>query len=93
MKIKLTDDQASEIAGEEFLALDGFEYEFYESSGASDEGKYTTWESIYKRSDGKFFVQYNSKSGSYFSDYEFYYGDELYEVEQKEVVTTEWVRV
>jgi hypothetical protein len=93
MQIKLESELADELGSEGYLALDGFEYEFIENSDKTDEGKYVTWDSIYWRSDGKFFVQYNSKSGSHFSDYEFYYGEELYEVTKKEVTVTEWVRV
>lgn len=57
-------------------------------------GKYEYCTNIFQRkSDGKYFAQDLSRSGSYFSDY--HYGDpeDLYEVEQKEVVKIEWNRV
>ena len=51
-----------------------------------DEGKYSNCADVYQdKSTGKFYSIYNSRSGSYYSDY--YFSEaEVYEVEPKEVV-------
>jgi hypothetical protein len=91
--ITLTDALAQEL-GELFegdqLEINDFEYILYEESNQINELKHVLWDRIYKRNDDKFFVQHCSKSGSYWSDYEFSYGDELYEVKKVEVKTLEW---
>lgn len=79
----------------ESMAYEGDDdFDLWRESDVTDEGKFGTWYNIYQRkSDNKFFIQYNSRSGSYYSDYYYEYGEELYEVEEVETITTEWKRV
>lgn len=96
MPISLESAQASELAelyGSEALELDGYSYVLYEESDEINDHKHVHWDRIYRRNDDKYFVQYCSKSGSYWSDYEFEYGDELYEVKQIKVIKLEWKKV
>lgn len=96
MSISLTEEQIEELGelyGSETIEFDGHTYQLHWKSDETNEGKIVSWETVYKRSDDKYFIQYNSKSGSYFSDYEFYLGEDLYEVELKEVIKTEWRHV
>lgn len=93
MPIAFTNALAQEL-GDLFegdqLELEGFTYTLYEESDQTNDLKYVRWDRIYKRNDGRFFVQYCSKSGSYWSDYDYYYGNAVFEVEQVEVKRTEW---
>lgn len=93
MRITLDSAQAQDF-GDAFeddpIELDGFSYVLYEESDQINELKYVHWDRIYKRSDGKFFLQNCSKSGSYWSDYYFEYGEVLYEVKEVLVSKTEW---
>lgn len=75
------------------LELEGFTYVLYEESEQTNELKNVFWDRIYKRNDDKFFLQNCSKSGSYWSDYEYSYGEELYEVQKVEVKTLAWKAV
>lgn len=55
------------------------------------DGKYDYCTNIFQRkSDGKYFSQDLTRSGSYFSDYHYEDPEDLYEVERKEVVKIEW---
>ena len=93
MSISLTEEQIEELGDlykDDSIEIEGFTYQLHEKSAETNEGKTVSWETVYKRNDGKFFIQYNSKSGSYFSDYEFYLGEYLYEVELVEVMKKEW---
>lgn len=93
MPLELSSEQAQELGSlyeDEELELDGFLYVLYEESDETNELKHVLWDRVYKRSDDKFFLQYCSKSGSYWSDYEYTYGYELYEVQQVEVKKLEW---
>lgn len=96
MSVALTDALAEELScldGDEGLELDGHTYYLYEVSEEINDQKYVFWSRIYKRSDGKYFIQHNAKCGSYWSDYEFEYGEELAEVRQVEVRTVQWKSV
>lgn len=65
-----------------------------EEGGWGVSGKHEYCTNIFQRkSDGKYFAQDLTRSGSYFSGY--HYGDpeDLYEVERKEVVTIQWKMV
>ena len=93
MPISLGSALATELGdlyGDDSLELDGHSYALYEETEEINELKYVHWDRIYRRDDGKFFQQSCSKSGSYWSDYEYYYGDTLYEVVQVEVKNLEW---
>lgn len=93
MRIKLSREQANEIAYDEYLELDGYYYSWEDNGPEITDGKYIHWETIYVRSDGKFFKQYNYKSGSYYSDYDFFYGEELIECKQEAVTKLVWKEV
>lgn len=60
-----------------------------------DEGKYSTCRLIIKHKEtGKFYAFPVTRSGSYYSDYDYdYWDDSLCEVEQQEVTTVQWVEV
>lgn len=93
MLIELTNAQVQdlgELYEDDPLELNGFTYTLYEESDEINEHKYVHWDRIYKRNDDKFFLQSCSKSGSYWSDYEYYYGDSLCEVKQVEFKKLEW---
>lgn len=93
MSISLGSALAAELGDlydDDSLELNGHSYALYEESEEINEHKYVLWDRIYRRDDGKFFLQSCSKSGSYWSDYEFDYGDTLYEVVQVEVKKLEW---
>lgn len=57
-----------------------------------DDGKYSHCTTIFKIND-KFYAYYNSRSGSYFSDYDYNPEEDLYEVEKVEVIKHEWKEV
>jgi hypothetical protein len=82
--------ELSELYDGETLELDGHSYALYEETDEINERKYVLWDRIYSRDDGKFFLQSCSKSGSYWSDYEYEYGEDAYEVVQVEVKRLEW---
>ena len=98
MKINLTDEQMRAVSDECNLVVDNEEWEHIEQDGEKEEdeqGRY--YSHIYKRpSDGKFFrinifyCRYGYKDYGY----EDYMQDNYaYEVEKKEIVTTQWVSV
>lgn len=58
------------------------------------EYKYDQKFAVFKRkADGKHFIAYYVRSGSYTTDYDYQDPDEMYEVERKEVVKVVWKRV
>ena len=81
--------------------LDGCDYkeegiEFIEESGWEDDGKYSNNTYVFKY-DGKYYCVYDSKTGSYYTDY--YFGSEnwgaeieCHEVESYEVIVKKWRR-
>lgn len=93
MPVTLTDALAKEL-GQRWerdpLELGGLEYVLYEQSEEVNEHKDVHWQRIYKRSDNKYFVQYCSKRGDYWSGYEYEYHNELYEVKEVEVKVVQW---
>ena len=96
MRIHLNDAQAQEL-GEVFeddpVELNGFSYVLHEESDQTNELKWVHWDRVYYRNDGKYFLQNCSKSGSYWSDYEYEYGGVLYEVKKYKVIVEEWKSV
>jgi|WetSurMetagenome_2_1015567.scaffolds.fasta_scaffold133261_1 hypothetical protein len=75
----------------------GHKIKFIEESGWIDEGKYSYNSWIFQYQD-KYYIVYDSRSGSYFSDYcndSDDWGEyiECDEVEKKEKITHEWVAV
>lgn len=82
--------ELSELYDGETLELEGHSYALYEETEEINEHKCVLWDRIYSRDDGKFFLQSCSKSGSYWSDYEYEYGEDAYEVVQVEVKRLEW---
>ena len=98
MDIKLTDEQLRAISNEDSLIVDGEEWEYIEQDGEREEdehGRY--YYHIYKRpSDGKCFritVSY-CRYGYKDYGYEDYMQDNTaYEVEKREIITTEWVSI
>lgn len=58
------------------------------------EGKYEHRNPIIKNLEtGKFYQALLTRTGSYYSDYDYQYHDELVEVKQKQVTVTTWVGV
>jgi hypothetical protein len=88
-----------ESTSEDFMLEDGdringFEIEVVEEGDWEDGGKYQYLQSIIRFpewSPEKFFSYNLTRSGSYFSDYEYDRPSELYEVVKKEKITHEWV--
>ncbi|WP_185183791.1 hypothetical protein [Bacillus subtilis] len=68
--------------------------ELIEEADWSDEGKYSSSEIIFKL-DGKYYSFGVSRSGSYFSYYEYEYDTDVIEVEQvtETIKITKWVAV
>jgi hypothetical protein len=89
---KINQVQASELECRETVTLDdGTKLEFIERGDWEDEGKYSNNEVIAKDQDGNFWSLSVSRSGSHFTDYDYSYGDEVIQVEKKEVVVTRWL--
>jgi len=96
--LNLTKKQLKELFFEELLLdeNDNELFEMVETEDWSDEGKYSHTFGIFKdMKTGKHYRFSISRSGSYFSYYEFYFNDDIEEVELKEVVIKKkaWVRV
>lgn len=89
--LRLTQDQADDLASEEGIDLDnGDTLELVEVSDWTQDYKYQHAEAIYQHSNGKFYSQHLSRCGSHWDGYELYPSEELYEVEKVEVTTYEW---
>jgi sporulation-control protein spo0M len=70
------------------------DFQLIEELDSVDEGKYSTLESIFlQKSTGKHYSLSVSRSGSYFTDYDYNFFCQPVEVEQKEVRITQWVQV
>jgi hypothetical protein len=65
------------------------DWKLIEEGEWADEGKYSYARDIY-RYQGKFYAHYKSRSGSYFSDYEYNNEDYLEEVEPTEKIIRDW---
>jgi hypothetical protein len=88
MKKKLSKGEVQQIFHE-----DHEDYELIEKGVWEDEGKYSYKSSIFKDKEGKFWDVSATRSGSYFTHYEWMYEEEIIEVEQTEVLVTQWVAV
>ena len=86
MKKTLTEEEAKSIYWE-----DNPDYKEVEDQGWEDEGKYSFGSKIFQDKDGKFWKVGANRSGSYFTDYDYNYNTEIFEVEQKEITTMQWV--
>lgn len=92
MKIDITEEQAKQLFMEEELELNGMSLELHESEDWEDDGKYSIGRNIYVDTNtNKFYAHNVSRTGSYYSDYDYYYEPKLYEVEQVDVVKTIWM--
>lgn len=95
MPVRLTDALATELGqlwdDDDPVEIGGFTYVLYEESSETNEMKDVHWDRIYKRNDDKYFVQYCSKRGDYWSGYEHDYGDELHEVKEVEIKVVQWM--
>lgn len=67
------------------------DYEVIEFGDWDDEGKYSITINIIKHK-GKTYSMWASRSGSYFTDYDYEYSDELMPVKQIEVTVNKWVK-
>jgi len=85
---KITEEEVKAIFDEDYS-----DYEIVEVGVWIDEGKYQNATTIVKDKEGLFWAAYATKSGSYFSDYEYQYEEELTQVEKKEVLVTQWLVV
>lgn len=97
LKIELTKEQMMSVKNEDFPNVDGEEWEFecIDGEEEDEQGKY--YYCIYKRpSDNKYFrvsifyCRYGYKDYGYESDRQ---DNIAYEVEKKEIIRTEWLRV
>lgn len=83
--IKLTEEMQEAFSEE---ASEDVGFELIVDGDWVSEGKYDLKESIYKNLEtGKFYVSCSSRSGSYFSDYEYEGPEELVEVTPVETTT------
>lgn len=87
--MKTTEEQRRAIFFEEDA---GFDYEHIEQTDWEDGGKYSYCSVIFKTPDGKHYMFGVTRSGSYYSHYEFELWDEVEEVEQvtRMVEVTSW---
>lgn len=69
--------------------LAGKDYELVELGEWDDQGKYQYMEMVFKL-DGLFYSASISRCGSYFSDYEYGYPDEAFQVQQVEKTVKVW---
>lgn len=88
MKKKFTEEEVEKIFHE-----DHPDYELVKDIGFTDDGKYSYGTKIVRDADGTCWEVSASRSGSYFSDYEYQYDEELIEVEEKDVTIRKWVAV
>ena len=88
--LELTAEQQEEIFREN--NIEGFEYEIEEELDWEDDGKYQFGGCVFKHND-KFYLINVTRSGSYFSDYEFQFGDKVREVKKIQVIKEEWKNV
>ena len=84
--ITISEDDATQI-------WDG-DHEFFETFHEGewvDKGKYQHLNIIFQRKSGGTFYRLDiGRSGSYFTDYEFYFTLDCYEVQEVQVIKTEW---
>lgn len=72
------------------ISEDG-EWEMVEPGEWMSDGKYDLCNSIMKHiPTGKYYQVNSSRTGSYYTDYDYQYDGTLYEVEPKEVTITTW---
>lgn len=83
--MKITEEQAEQIAWEECD-----EFETVEVGEWEDDGKYSHQINIFKH-DGKYYANQRSRCGSYHTDYDYNYYLDCQEVEQVEVTVKQWV--
>lgn len=88
MKKELTEKKVEQIFHENHE-----DYELIKDGGWISEGKYDYCDRIFKDADGTHWSVGANRSGSYFSNYEHSYSDEIIEVEEKEVMVKEWIAV
>jgi hypothetical protein len=88
MKKKLTEEEVESIFDEEHS-----DYKLVKDIGFTDEGKYSFGTKIFRDADGTCWKVSASRSGSYFTDYEYQYDSEIVEVEEKEVTIRKWMPV
>lgn len=96
-KMELTYEQTGMLFFEMSPGQEEDGFKLIEQSEWVDEGKYQYQDTIFEYG-GKMWMLSVSRSGSYFSDYyygfaEEHRGETAHEVEKKEKVTYEWVKV
>lgn len=72
--------------------IEGFEYTIEEELDWDDDGKYQFGGCIFKHGD-KFYSINVTRSGSYFTDYDFQFNHKVREVKKVQVIKEEWVNV
>jgi hypothetical protein len=91
MKIQLTESQARELWMDETLDFEGYDFEFFTNADEEDSGKYMFITNVYRDfNSGKYFLMTIQRSGSWHSDYDYFFDGELVEAEPVEVKTTSW---
>lgn len=86
-KLELTEQQKQSIFREE--DIDDFEYSIVDELDWEDDGKYQFGGIVFEHK-GKTYLLNVSRSGSYFTDYEFDLDGDVYECEHVEVIKKEW---
>jgi hypothetical protein len=91
MQIKLTESQARELWMEESLEFEEYNLQFFTNADEEDSGKYMYITNVYRDfNSGKYFLMTIQRSGSWHSDYDYFFDGELVEAEPVEVKTTSW---
>ncbi len=91
-KMKLTGEQQS-IVDELYEVGDEYEgFKLVEKSPWEDMGKSQCRDIVFEY-ENKIWSQAVSRTGSYFTDYDYFCDEDVFEVEKKEVVTYKWVAV
>lgn len=87
--MKITETQAEQISAGEVVLIDGKEAKLLEKGEWIDDGKYSIRMVIFT-CDGKNYMFYVSRSGSYFTEYNYDFDTEAHEVEKVAVTTMVW---
>ncbi len=94
---RLTEEEVEFLVSEGGLPMDDKlpeTYKVHEEGEWEDEGKYSHQEVIvHSLADDTYWSVNVTRSGSYFTDYDYMYDTTLTQVEKKEVVVTKWLPV
>jgi len=83
--MQLTESEAAEI-----LTDDSDKYTVIEIGEWQDQGKWSNLSVIFREGDGPYYELWVSRTGSYFTDYDFEFFLDCTEVKQVETITKIW---